>query len=113
MNMSQEWRPVNYSRRTVLRFLDIILGIVELLLGVRIVLRLLGANPGSEFVAWLYGVTDQFIAPFAGIFPMLALTGNYVIEFSTLFAMLVYAFLGWTIIRVISFLTDAVLRIYA
>jgi hypothetical protein len=109
--MEPEWKPIGYSRRIVLRFVDIIIGIIEVLLGLRVLLHLLGANPASEFVAWLYGTTDQLLAPFAGIFPSFSLSGNYVIEFTTLFAMLAYAFIGWAILKLISFLTDAVLRL--
>lgn len=111
MNMQQEWRPIGYSKRILTRFVDMLLGVIELLLGARILLRLLGANPGSVFVNWLYGVTDQLLAPFAGIFPSLALSGDYVIEFSTVFAMIVYAFLGWVAIKLILFLTDVALRL--
>lgn len=103
--------PIDYSRRIVVRVLDVVLGIVELSLAVRVFLKMLGANPGSGFVAWLYGITDQLLAPFAGMFPEVSLAGQYVVEFSTLFAMLVYAFLGWLLIRLVWFLADSVLRI--
>jgi hypothetical protein len=102
---------VLYSRRIILRILDVVLGIVELLLAGRFFLRLLGANGGSGFMAWLYRVTDQLLGPFAGAFPSVSLSGNYVIEFSTLFAMLIYAFIGWIIIRLVAFVIDSVLRI--
>lgn len=106
-----EPNPIDYSRRIVVRILDIVVGIIELLLGLRIMLRLLGANPGSEFVAWLYGITGQLVAPFYGMFPDISFASNYVIEFSTIFAMLVYAFLGWLVIRIISFVADTLLRL--
>jgi hypothetical protein len=102
---------VLYSRRIILRILDVVLGIVELLLAGRFFLRLLDANGGSGFMGWLYGVTDQLLGPFAGTFPSVSLSGNYVIEFSTLFAMLIYAFLGWIIIRLVAFAIDSVLRV--
>lgn len=107
--MSPATDQVLYSRRIVLRILDIVLGIIELLLAARFFLRLLGAS-SSGFMAWLYGVTDQLLGPFAGTFPNVSLSGSYVIEFSTLFAMLIYAFVGWIIIRLVAFAIDSVLR---
>lgn len=107
--MPHESQPVAYSRRMVLRILDLLIGIVEFLLGLRILLRLLGASE-SGFTAWLYSLTDQLLAPFFGIFPSYALSGGYVVEFSTLFAMFAYAILGWLIIRLVWFITDTLLR---
>jgi hypothetical protein len=43
-------------------------GFIVMLLGLRIVLRLLGANPDSPFVSWVYSWSTPFVAPFAGIF---------------------------------------------
>jgi uncharacterized protein YggT (Ycf19 family) len=43
-------------------------GFIVMLLGLRIVLRLLGANPDSAFVSWVYSWSTPFVAPFAGIF---------------------------------------------
>ncbi|HWP61165.1 MAG TPA: YggT family protein [Candidatus Paceibacterota bacterium] len=94
----------------VVRVLDILIGLIEFMLALRIILHLLAANPGSTFVAWLYGVTDQLLAPFAGIFPSVAIAGNSVLEFSTIFAMFAYAFLGWLLIRIIVFVADTLLR---
>lgn len=105
-----QYSPVAYSRRMVIRILDLLVGLVEFLLGLRILLRLLGASPGTGFTEWLYSLTDQLIAPFSGIFPSYTLSGNYVIEFSALFAMFAYAVLGWLIIRLVWFVTDTLLR---
>lgn len=98
-----------YSRRIILRFLDIVIGVVELMLGARLILRALGAG-GGGFVGWLYSTTDQLLYPFFGAFPTVTLSGAYVIEFSTIFAMIVYAFFGWAIIRLVAFVIDSVLR---
>lgn len=43
-------------------------GIVEALIGLRFLLRLLGANPASQFVQWIYDWSTPFVRPFAGIF---------------------------------------------
>jgi hypothetical protein len=74
-----------------------ILGVLEVLLLLRLLLRLLGANEGSGFVAFIYALTHIFVGPFNGIFNDQAV-GNSVFEFSTLVAMIVYALLAWGIV---------------
>ena len=49
--------------------LILIIGIfIEFLVGLRVLFELLGANPGSPFVNWIYTWSTPFVAPFAGIF---------------------------------------------
>ncbi len=43
-------------------------GFIEAVIGLRFVLRLLGANPGSAFVDWIYDWSTPFVTPFAGVF---------------------------------------------
>lgn len=43
-------------------------GFIEALIGLRIALRLLGADPSNAFVAWIYNWSTPFVAPFSGIF---------------------------------------------
>ncbi|PIR82150.1 YggT family protein [Candidatus Kaiserbacteria bacterium CG10_big_fil_rev_8_21_14_0_10_59_10] len=90
-----------HSVRIVARVIDVIIGIVVLALGVRLLLRFFGASPAAPFVAWIYGITDGLLRPFANMFPPAPLNG-YVLEFSTIIAMIVYAILGWLIIRLLS-----------
>jgi uncharacterized membrane protein len=74
-----------------------ILGVLEVLLLIRLLLRLLGANEASGFVAFIYSLTHIFVGPFNGIFNDQAL-GRSVFETSTLVAMIVYALLAWGIV---------------
>jgi hypothetical protein len=59
------------------------LGILEALLALRFVLKLIGANPASPFAAGLYGFTNLFLFPFAGLTGTPS-AGSMVLEFSTL-----------------------------
>ncbi|MGB4800276.1 MAG: hypothetical protein WBP03_02035 [Candidatus Saccharimonadales bacterium] len=43
-------------------------GFTELLIGLRFVFRLLGANGGNAIVGWIYTWSTPFVAPFSGIF---------------------------------------------
>jgi len=43
-------------------------GIIESLVGLRFLFEILGANPNSPFVMWIYDWSTPLVAPFAGIF---------------------------------------------
>lgn len=76
------------------------LGILEALLGLRVFLKLIGANPGNPFAAFLYQITDIFVLPFSGLTSTPAV-GNMVFEISTIIAMLVYGLIGWAAERLV------------
>jgi hypothetical protein len=61
------------------------------LLGLRFVLRLLGASSASGFVSFIYTVTYPFVAPFFGMFRTQFGYGVARLEFETLVAMAAYA----------------------
>jgi hypothetical protein len=75
-----------------------LLGVLEIILALRFLFRLLGANQDNSFILFLYNLSHVFVAPFNGIFndPILG-TGN-VIELSTLIAMLVFALIAWGLV---------------
>jgi hypothetical protein len=70
------------------------------LIALRILLKLIGANPGSPIAALIYAFTDLFLFPFAGLTPTPA-AGGMVLEISSIFAMLIYALVAWAIERII------------
>lgn len=73
--------------------------LLEVLIGMRVMLRLLAANPQAGFAQFVYGITAVFLAPFSALFPSPSAAGA-VLEMSSLVAMLVYALIAWGIIRV-------------
>ena len=77
-----------------------ILGLIEVLLGLRLILRLSGANPGSGFVDLIEAVTDPLVAPFAGIFRVAREDGS-VLEPATLVAMVVYGLVAYGIVALL------------
>jgi uncharacterized protein YggT (Ycf19 family) len=77
-----------------------IFSLAEFLLGARIFLKLTGASPYAPFVTWIYQTTEPLLSPFTGIFPNPQLTG-FVLEFSSLFALIVYALIGYFITNLI------------
>jgi uncharacterized membrane protein len=82
------------------RIMYLLLGILEILLGIRFVLKLIAANPDSGFTIFIYNITQIFIAPFNAIIGTPKISGS-VIEVTTLIAMAVYALLFWILVRVI------------
>lgn len=79
---------VRYMAVNLLNFFTVV---VESILGLRFLLKLFGANAGNGFVSWVYEMSDVLLDPFRGIFPAKVFENQYVFEFSTLFAMLMYA----------------------
>lgn len=79
--------------------------VTAILLILAFFLELAGANPDAGFVQWVYRSTERAMRPFRGIFPPRQLTDDSVLDFSLLFAAIIYF--------VVALLLDAVLRWFA
>lgn len=77
-----------------------ITSLIEILIGLRALLRLIGANPGNGFVDFIYRLSGVFVTPFLGIVDD-PRSGSSVLEINSLIAMLVYMLLAWVIVRLI------------
>lgn len=89
---------------TARRLIYYVLGLLEILLAFRLILKLLGANPGSGFVAFIYSITHIFLTPFTAIFRSAVTDGietTAVFEPSTMIAMVVYALIAWGIVKLL------------
>jgi YggT family protein len=75
-----------------------LLGIVEIGLGLRLMLKLIAANANSGFADFIYGVTAPFIAPFTGLIGT-PTAGANILEVTTLIAMGVYALFVWILLQ--------------
>lgn len=84
------------------RIVWFIAGVILVLLAFRFVFILLGANPNSGFVDFIYSVSHPFAAPFFGIFGYQQSLGVGKFEFSTLVAMAVYALIAWGLARLLT-----------
>lgn len=89
---------------TIVYFL---IGTAEALLGLRIVFRLLGANPGSGFVSWVYSFSQPLVSPFAGILNQPAPTtlgqgavASSVIDWPAIIALIIIGVIGAIIGRI-------------
>ena len=93
------------SKTTTSNIVYYILGVIEVLLALRFVMKLLGANPGSGFVDFIYSFSGAFVAPFRGIFSSATTTGvetTSIFEPETLIAGLVYWLIAWGIVKLMS-----------
>ena len=86
------------TRYWITRITYFVLGVLEVILGLRFIFRLLGANGYNSFISFLYGLSHVFVAPFNGIFNDQTLGSVSVFEVSTLIAMLLYALIAWGIV---------------
>ncbi len=91
--------------RFVLGLINFFLALVEIFLGLRVVLRFFAANPDVSFVHWIYASSDVLMQPFRGIFPTEVIGRDHVIDFSAMFAMVVYALIALAFAALANYLT--------
>ena len=65
-----------------------VLGLIEVLLAFRFVLKLLGANPAAGFTNFIYDVTYLFAAPFLNVFSK-SYVASSTVEWTTILALVV------------------------
>jgi uncharacterized protein YggT (Ycf19 family) len=81
---------------------NIVFGVIEFLLSLRFIFKFFAVNAGTPFVAWLYNATASLVSPFARILPDLKL-GGFVIDFTTLAALIVYILVGYLLLEIFSY----------
>ena len=89
------------EKKTIFHFYQVIwyiLAIIEILLGFRFVLKVIGANPFAGFSSFIYTISDPFARPFLGIVGA-SVGSTSVIEWSTLIAMAVYLVVAYLLIE--------------
>ena len=92
------------SKSTVTNGVWYLVGFIEIILILRFVLKLLGANPSNGFVDFIYSVTGVLTAPFDSIFGVAKTQAgdvSSVFEPSILVAAAVYALIGWGIVKLL------------
>lgn len=87
--------------RRAMEVIYLVFGIIDGLLLIRLVLKLLGANPHAGFSSFTYGVTDFFLAPFHGLLPTFV-SGQSVFELSLVFAILIYSLIALALVRLVA-----------
>jgi len=82
----------------VVQLVYLVFGLIEGLIAIRFVLKALGANPSAGFAQLIYGITAPLVAPFYGLFGNPTAQGS-VLEVHSIVALIVYALLGWLVVR--------------
>lgn len=88
------------AKKTIFRtyqLLYYILAVIEILLGFRVLLRLIGASQSSGFTLFIYSLSAPFVDPFFGVVGT-PVSGRSALEWPTIIAMAVYAVIIWLII---------------
>ena len=106
VNLDEKQRGIaaanqNSSVARIINIVYFLFGAVLLLLGVRVILQLIGANPANGFASLIYGVSSPFVALFASLMQNPTLGGTSVLEVTTIIAMLVWAIAAWLVGRLI------------
>lgn len=89
------------TKKVIFRLYQVIwyvLGVVEVLLASRILLKLIGANLDSGFTSFIYSISAPLAAPFRGVLGVTTSLES-VIEWSTIIAMAVYAVVAFGIVK--------------
>jgi uncharacterized protein YggT (Ycf19 family) len=95
--------PATSNYRAV-QVIWMVTGLVTILVGIRFVLKLLGASTLSGFVSFIYGLTDALIAPFRAIFTNPSGSSS-TIDLAALVAIVVYALIGWGLVSIVKLIT--------
>lgn len=98
-------RPVvadDHPKDVAARVVWFIAGIILVLLALRFLFALLGANASNGFANFIYTATHPLVAPFFGVFGYNFTAGQARFETFTLLAMLIYALIAYGIAKLVT-----------
>lgn len=98
---SQARRPIESILISIVYF---VFSVIIVLLALRFMLLLLGANAAAPFVQIIYALSAPFMAPFYAVFGRTQIDGS-IFEWSALLAIAIYALIAWGIASLIAALT--------
>jgi uncharacterized protein YggT (Ycf19 family) len=84
---------------TTTRMTALVFTVIEVLLLVRFVGKLLGANAQQGFVSAIYGITEPFVAPFRGIFTQPE--GTQMFEIASLLSVLFFVLVAALVVALV------------
>lgn len=94
---STQMSPIVMLQRVVW----LIIGFINVVIALRFVFMLLGANRDAAFTDMIYSISEPLVAPFAGIFGE-TVYGQSVFEVSSLLAIVIYSLIGWGIVKLLT-----------
>jgi hypothetical protein len=93
---AERWFALTKASQVV----QLVIGVIEGVIALRVVLKLIAANPQNAFAQLVYGVSGIFVDPFFTLTASPSVGGT-VLEIPSLIAMAVYALIGWAIVKMI------------
>lgn len=102
----EEARTVRYAIDKLVDFLRWFATVLEVVLAIRFIFKLIGADPTNLFAGFLYALTDIILSPFSTIVRTPSLRTNQAFEWSTLIAMVIYWLLFWAIMRLLRIISS-------
>ena len=93
------------TKTTAVNFIWYIYGLMAILLSIRMILKLFGANSANGFVDLIYSVSGVLSAPFDSIFGVTEASAGAtrsVFEPSIIVAIAVYALIAWGMARLLT-----------
>ena len=99
----EEARTVRYAIGKLNDFIQWFVTVLEVLLAIRFLLKLIGADPNNLFAGFLYALTTIVLVPFESIVH----TPSDRFEWSTLIAMAIYWLLFWAVRRFLRILISS------
>jgi hypothetical protein len=96
-NKGAEMRLFTYR---ITQLIMLVFVVLEGLIGFRILLKLIDANPANLFAQFIYQLTGVFLTPFANLINN-PVSSGMVVEVTSLIAMLVYFLLCWVLVTLV------------
>jgi hypothetical protein len=90
------------SKQSVAGMVNLFVGLAELLLLLRAVLRFFNANPDATFVHWVYSNTQVLLEPLRNFFTTTdVVSRGWVVDYVALAAMAFYAAAGYLVVGLV------------
>lgn len=86
----------------IARLIYFVFGAIITFILLRIILLMLSANDNNGIVSFVYSVSNVFVAPFHNMFNYTPAYGSFVFEPSSLVAIIVYSFVMWGLVSLVT-----------
>jgi len=88
------------TSETIIKVIKVSFGVIEVLLGLNVLLKLLGALPTFILFEWIYNLSAPFKSPFDGTFAPIVFGERFVLDLSAIFAIVAYFIIGMILIAI-------------
>lgn len=96
-DVGAEWRMMIGK---VTRVIYVFALLLEMVIGFRVILKLIAANSANDFAEMIFRLSHPFVRPFLGLTVSPSI-GSVVLEIPSVIAMIVYWIIAWALIRLI------------